>query len=190
MKASHLIKYLRLGAIVLAGLSLLVVTAHAYPDFGGCKTCHSNFRSGSPSMHDLHVDVLGCFDCHKSIGDTPETNSSGSNANYSCNGCHPKAGLATHHVNAGQTVCNDCHASVIGTYPGENFLAYNYQDGRTDLLNPCRLNPANGGEDLNGDGHGLDNDGDGLYDANDPDCDKIIPVEQEAWGTVKAIFGR
>jgi hypothetical protein len=190
MRSMKMIDLVRLGALVVLSLSLFAGTAAAYPDFGGCSTCHGNFRSGSPSIHDRHTSVVNsCTDCHTSVGDTPKTNSSGNYATYSCNGCHPKGGLATHHVTAGITVCNNCHSGVIGTIAGENVLPYFYTNGRSGVVNTCRRNAANGGEDLDGDGTGLDNDGDGVYDVDDPDCAGIVPVNKSSWSTVKSRYG-
>ena len=41
--------------------------------------------------------------------------------------------------------------------------------------------------DYNGDGKGLDNDGDLLYELQDPDCSSV-PNEDLHWGTLKAIY--
>lgn len=40
-----------------------------------------------------------------------------------------------------------------------------------NLSDACVVAPIDGGEDYSGDGLGLDNDGDLLYDGNDPDCE-------------------
>jgi len=56
------------------------------------------------------------------------------------------------------------------------------------LSDPCKTNPAEGGEDWDGDGKGLDNDGDTLYDANDTDC-APTSIEESTWSVVKALFG-
>lgn len=189
MRSWNLLAMVRVGALAVLALALLAAPAMAYSSFGQCKSCHNNFRSGSPSIHDRHTSVVNsCFDCHESAWNSPATNSSGNYANYSCNGCHPKAGLATHHVNAGQTVCNDCHDDVIGTLAGEQVLPYFYTEGRSSLVNTCRRNAANGGEDLDGDGFGLDNDGDLLYDVDDSDCNGIVPTERRSWSTEKSRY--
>ncbi len=189
MNPSQVLRVLRLGALIVFCTSAFAVSAMAYPDFGGCRSCHSNFRSGSPSKHDLHVaKINSCTDCHTNIGDTPKTNKSGNYANYSCNGCHELAGLATHHVNSGITTCNTCHSSVIGTSAGEQVLPYFYTNGRSSLVNTCRRDAANGGEDLDGDGTGLDNDGDLAYDVDDSDCNGIVAVDLPNWSALKSRY--
>ena len=116
----------------------------------------------------------------------PATNSSGNYAEYSCNGCHLLPGLATKH---GESFCGPCHTAAIGTSEGEDVLPYFYVEGRSSIVNPCRVNAANGGEDWNGDGFGLDNDGDDVYDDNDADCAGIVPTQTQSWSLMKAMFG-
>ncbi len=172
--------------LAVLGLVLLAApTAQAFPSSGDCMGCHSGFRSGSPSLHDYHTQHMNsCTDCHMSVGDTPKTNKSGNYGNYACNGCHLLEGLATKH---GAANCG-CHSGVIGASAGEQVLPYYYQGGRSTLVNTCRLDPNNGGEDFDGDGFGLDNDGDGAYDAGDPDCNGIVEVLAESWSTLKSLF--
>ena len=153
-----------------------------------CMGCHSGFRDGSPSLHSLHIDnINSCQDCHAaSVSDPLRTNESANYAEYSCNGCHEVEGLATVH---GDSFCGPCHTGVIGTSEGENVLPYFYTEGRSSVVNTCRLDPANGGEDWDGDGQGLDNDGDGAYDAADSDCDGIVETDESTWTLMKALFG-
>jgi hypothetical protein len=84
--------------------------------------------------------------------------------------------------------CLGCHSGVVGTSAGEQVLLYFYTGGRSSIVNPCRTNPENGGEDWDGDGFGLDNHGDGNYDAADSDCDGIVPLTVEDWSTLKTLF--
>ena len=153
--------------------------------------CHSDFLDGNPSMHSLHQDFTNdCRDCHQSSLSTAlNTNNSANYSEYSCNGCHLIEGLVTLHVNAGATTCTTCHSGVVGLSPGEQVLPYYYTGGRSSIVNPCRLDPASGGEDWDGDGLGLDNDGDGLYDSADSDCEGRVPVSNEDWSTLKVLFG-
>ena len=174
-------------ALVLALALLLPASqAWAWGSVSNCMNCHSGFRDGSPSLHSLHTDyVNSCQDCHQSSLSTPlSTNSSANYAEYSCNGCHYVEGLAIKH---GFDNCG-CHSGVTAPAAGERFLPYFYQEGRSGVVNPCRTNAANGGEDWDGDGFGLDNDGDDVYDASDSDCEGAIPVNEEAWGTLKTLF--
>lgn len=175
---------------LLAVTALLVLPAgdaFGWTNVDNCLSCHSDFRDGDPSSHSLHIGVVNdCRDCHQSsISASLSTNNSENYAEYSCNGCHELAGLATVH---GQENCG-CHGGVIGQAAGEDVLPYFYTEGRSGLINTCRANAANGGEDLDGDGEGLDNDGDGLYDAADSDCDGIVPNDDQSWSVMKALFG-
>lgn len=168
----------------------LAAPASAYTNVSSCLNCHSDFLDGSPSAHSLHQDFTNdCRDCHQSSLSTGlQTNNSANYANYSCNGCHLIEGLVTKHVDEGFSTCG-CHSDLVGTSGGENVLPYYYQGGRSAIVNTCRLNAAAGGEDWNEDGTGLDNDGDGLYDAADADCEGIVPVSSDDWGTLKTLFG-
>ena len=60
--------------------------------------------------------------------------------------------------------------------------------GRSDvnITGPCLVSSESGGEDWNGDGLGLDNDGDLLYENADPDCG--TPVESATWGQIRALY--
>lgn len=175
---------------VSAMLVLSILPAAAYTSVSSCLNCHSDWQSGNPSPHDMHQDFTNsCRDCHAtSLSSALNTNSSANYANYGCNGCHLKAGLVTYHVNTEASSCG-CHNDVLGTSPGEQLLPYYYQSGRSSIVNTCRVNAQNGGEDWDGDGFGLDNDGDLDFDAADSDCEGIVPVTREDWGTLKALFG-
>jgi len=89
----------------------------------------------------------------------------------SCVGCHGRDedgsdgqigdGLRAHHASAGVTTCAGCHPTD-DVVAGENVPPFNYVTiGLT--WNPCA-------DDQIGSASGLDNDGDNLYDAADPDC--------------------
>jgi len=90
------------------------------------------------------------------------------------------AGLRQHHFRAGKTVCLGCHGdSAPANYApaGENVPPPYYftPDGThpNKPTNPC--NPGGIGENFAGAANGLDNDGDGLYDGNDADCQAVAP---------------
>jgi cytochrome c553 len=144
-------------------------------DTGNCATCHGKFGflgRNYVSLHDQSewsLDLMfghgvsmlvGCKDCHAVEGDQPELSR--------CAGCHGReedggalltgAGLVQHHRNAGLTECDTCHTSTqepVGEHVLPAFMA-------AKGLEPC--NDAQFGPD------GLDNDGDGLRDGDDPDC--------------------
>ena len=98
-----------------------------------------------------------CNACHFAAGDTPNTTR--------CGVCHVAPGLAKHHNLAGATpscVAAGCHP---GTPAPENTPVPGYS-AITEALDPC-----NGSEERFASlTISLDNDGDLLYDADDPDC--------------------
>lgn len=111
------------------------------------------------SGHGLSMFV-GCRDCHAQEGDQPKL--------ARCAGCHGReedggplltsAGLVQHHRNAGLAECDACHAP--GADPVGEDVVPAFMAGKG--LESC--NDAQFGPD------GLDNDGDGLRDGDDPDC--------------------
>jgi hypothetical protein len=187
---------LRAGyAIALLCAALCVPDAQAYPAYDddpsatigtGCVNCHGGFTGGpGNALHNNHVNGLmttSCNLCHPAGGGTKPvlTYSSGTGGGYGCAGCHgndygemsggqPKAsgyGLRQHHANNGVTVCADCH----GTVPilPENDPPPYYTMMVSRLTDPCDSTQEDLPFDV--DSVGLDNDGDGLVDAADPDC--------------------
>jgi len=151
------------------------------------------------NLHDLHRNTMldgDCDTCHQSGGRFPVSlNSSAGGSGLEaigCTGCHGRtednsasnpdfgssdgagAGLRQHHYNAGVTVCTDCHQDAN---PG------NYAPVGEEILPPYYANPGDGHPAIptgscNDDGSetfaglaiGLDNDGDTLYDTDDPGC--------------------
>ena len=149
--------------------------------------------SWGASLHDVHTDTImgglgDCDACHGGAGITAvrmvNLSSSGAAADgvnaISCDGCHGRlqdgtvgaaggwgAGLRQHHNNAGITDCLDCHADsdpAAFTPVGENIVPAWYA---TFSLDPANLTGR--GENFAGATTGLDNDGDLIYDAADPD---------------------
>jgi hypothetical protein len=177
----------------LRGLVLLVVTcaviawsatALGHEFYSGCITCHPQFQDEGP-LHDLHVGSSqmtdNCFLCHTSIGDTPSTMSSGGVDGQGCRGCHGvdngtldewTAGLRKHHENEGITSCLPCHPDDPGSILPEDTLPVYYSRADVNIDDPCATTVP-GGEDWDGDGEGLDNDGDLVYDGDDPDCIEV-----------------
>ena len=145
-------------------------------------------------MHDVHRNTMlgsDCNTCHYSsrfptyLGRSPGGNGL---AGYSCAGCHGRsqdgtgtgtegfgAGLRQRHWRAGQTVCVNCHADsnpADKTPVGENILPPYYASpgtGHTIPNDPCNPPPSYV-ENYAGSLLGLDNDGDGTFDAQDPQC--------------------
>jgi hypothetical protein len=149
------------------------------------------------NLHNLHRDDMlsgDCETCHQAGGRFPVAiNSSDGGTGLDpvgCTGCHGRdedntasnpdfpfgvgAGLRQHHYNAGVTLCMGCHEDAN---PG------NYSSVGEDILPPYYANPGtghlaiptgscndDGSENFAGLAIGLDNDGDTLYDADDPSC--------------------
>jgi len=103
----------------------------------------------------------GCVGCHGRAEDNNGIGTSG-------------AGLRQHHYRAGKTVCANCHddANPAKYQPvGENIAPpYYFTPDDAHLNKPTDSCNPSGEEDFAGTAIGLDNDGDGLYDGNDPDC--------------------
>ena len=134
-----------------------------------CDTCHSSGGrspvSLSSSVGGAGLDPISCLGCH------------GRTEGGAVNG----AGLRQHHFTSGETICFGCHAdSDPGAFTpvGENVLPP-YYAVTPDAAHPDKptapCNPA-GEEDFAGTTIGLDNDGDGLYDQADGDCQVVVPV--------------
>jgi hypothetical protein len=137
-----------------------------------CDTCHTA-GSRTPVNLDSSTGVVV-------VGTTQYT--------ISCLGCHGRAetgeggtvtsaGLRQHHQNAGIAICANCHNDTNAatfTTVGENVLPPYYSivdpDRPTKPNDPC--NP-DGNETFAGT-FGLDNDGDGLYDQADTDCQAAV----------------
>lgn len=145
------------------------------------------------SLHDIHrrLIISGCDTCHTAGGRLPTHLDSSTgilvdgNQEYtiSCLGCHGRAetnaagevnsaGLRQHHYINGETGCLDCHSDsnpAAFTTVGENVLPPYYAFDEPTRLKPSDPCNADGNETFAG-ATGLDNDGDGLYDTADPDC--------------------
>jgi hypothetical protein len=158
----------------------------------GCVNCHGGFTGGpGNALHNNHLNglmITSCNLCHPAGGGTRpvSTNDSGyddtvPNGGYGCAGCHggdygetnfggePKAsgyGLRQHHANNGVTLCAGCHATT--TILPESSPPPYYTMMVSRLTNPCDSTQEDMPFDV--DSIGLDNDGDGLVDALDPDC--------------------
>jgi hypothetical protein len=171
--------------------------AECHPGFlnGELDTLHARHTGGTDPV------TTNCLLCHTTAGgtDNPLTMWSGLDGGngLGCAGCHgrdygetvtanyggfptagkPKAsgyGLRKLHINIGETVCLACHPDVNQSFIKPEFVA---------PLNHARSDVGFGGEPLNpcdnedsandADSFGLDNDGDLMWDADDPDCSLI-----------------
>lgn len=161
--------------------------ALAYYDTAVCSSCHGAFNGGTynsltsddpanwgMSLMNGHITKFGlsCSDCHSSSGFTPVMLNS-SSSGVTCASCHGRqedvrggigagAGLRQRHFRAGITTCASCHSDNNPAFftpapestPPQTFIAKG--------IDPC-ADAAFGNA-------GLDNDGDGLRDGADPDC--------------------
>lgn len=168
-------------------------TALAYERYNdGCQACHGAFTDAtslkgsifpSGDKHEMHRSSSAmntdCDLCHTSgDGRDPFIGSSNGTANnlgIGCTGCHAAEGLRAHHATSGITGCASCHTSDGMPSPEDLHPRY-YGTVDTNADGSCNLEPAaNVNENWTiGDFLGLDNDGDGLYDVLDPDCQQRI----------------
>lgn len=153
---------------------------------GDCETCHGSndfpvvlksSRGGSG------LSSIGCMGCHGRTADH-----STSNPDYPQSGLG--AGLRQHHFKAGETVCAACHLDADPanfTPVVESELPEYYANpGSGHSAIPTSSCNAGGVENFAGSAIGLDNDGDGLYDGDDPDC--TTPIEATTWGAIKSLY--
>jgi hypothetical protein len=129
-----------------------------------CDTCH--LGGTSPVFLDQSdggtgFDPIGCIGCH-------------GRAEPEAGGAVTGAGLRQHHDRSGILICRDCHADANPanfTTVGEEVAPPYYftPDGAhpNKPTDPC---DGNGSESAVVPPRGLDNDGDTLYDGDDPDC--------------------
>jgi hypothetical protein len=183
------ISILGICIIALVALATWAPNAGAYrtyqsaDDVGDkCSECHPGFQNSSDPTHQLHVSAMtgNCALCHPSNPGSLPVSTSSSADGESCIGCHEENGLRLHHTNEGVEPdssglsCTTCHQSDP-TPAAEDIVDANtrpyYLRADVDLSDPCVVAPIDGGEDYSDDELGLDNDGDLLYDGNDPDCE-------------------
>ncbi len=153
-------------------------------------TSKSDNQSWGNSLHNVHRSTMlssDCGTCHSGGGtDAPvfmNTSDGGSGlAAISCLGCHGRpepnhanavsgAGLRQRHWRAGQTVCGGCHADsdpanfVVAAESVKPPYYANPGTGHPNMpTDPCNLD---GKENFAGSTAGLDNDGNGIFDAGD-----------------------
>jgi hypothetical protein len=183
---------LLLAFAMMAGGGLFATDTHAYQRYNdGCQNCHGAFTGstspkgtvfGGGNKHDMHRDSsfmnTSCNLCH-TTGDNrnPFLKSSDGLTGITglgCTGCHNGPGLRTHHRTTGASLCSGCHASPE-VPPAENTNPPYYGTSATEANNACNpVATALLNENWSvGDFEGLDNDGDNLYDTNDPDCASV-----------------
>ena len=114
------------------------------------------------------------------------------NPGSGCTGCHGRdyggvlgdsgVGLRAHHAANGVTECAICHANDPMPV-GEDILPTYYGTFDTNVFSSCNDEPFFSEDWTIGDGLGLDNDGDNLYDGDDPDCGGMLPCPGDTNGS-------
>lgn len=155
------------------------------------------------SLHNVHrYDMLNgnCDSCHGGLGGSrfpvsTYTSNGGGLPAVGCVGCHGRnegagdtaRGLRQRHYRAGQTLCVSCHAdsnpanaSTVGenVAPAFYFTPDSAHPGKP--TDPCNSAPAYSEGKFGATSLGLDNDGDGVYDAADTDCQVTTATPGEA----------
>ncbi len=168
---------------------------------GNCKSCHPQFDQRGP-LHDLHVGsgkfTSTCDVCHVVRGDNPQTSKKGVPGYYGCASCHGRDygrqtptgdpvmeafGLRWRHVfQQDVPICATCHDLDTEPLP-ESVKPPIYGTVSAFILNSsCNVNNVEDGDESwktpnpEPETLGLDNDGDGLYDGADPDCQRAGPA--------------
>ncbi|MFO0838498.1 MAG: putative metal-binding motif-containing protein [Phycisphaerae bacterium] len=190
-------------------LTACAVRADTYPRYNsGCQNCHGAFTDAtSPrgtifplnDKHEMHRNAsymaTNCDLCHTTgDGRNPFLKSSNGTANnpgVGCLGCHGQnyggsignlgAGLRAHHAANGVTLCSDCHSDPAPLPETSRPVYYGTADTRVN--DPCNIGPAFLENWSVGDTRGLDNDGDNLYDAADPDAILYRDADGDGYGT-------
>jgi hypothetical protein len=189
------VKRIRFGiALVIAGSFVLLASTgtqayRRYQDGCNIAACHGSFTDDTStkgsvfpggdkhSMHRASQNMnIECNLCHRTgDGNNPYiglSDGTDNNPGIGCNGCHDGNGLRAHHMGAGVTFCNQCHTDSAPLPEDTVPTYYGTADVAATMVDPCNLS-ASTETDENwtvGDLVGLDNDGDGLYDGDDPDC--------------------
>ncbi|MGB5490341.1 MAG: PKD domain-containing protein, partial [Woeseiaceae bacterium] len=179
-----------------------VFAFQGFDDGGGgglpsCAACHGTLANTGPgnAAHDAHAELTNsCSDCHGSgsLNDPPLDN---------CVQCHGRdadaggdsesaglgRGLRLHHETTGAASCGSCHSDALGVVGvGEDVLPSFY----ALALGGTGLDSCDGSEERFGSlTFSLDNDGDGLTDGNDPDCNTNLAPTADPNGPYNATFG-
>lgn len=155
----------------------------AFMGSGTCNVCHQP-PSGTPfgtvyiglSAGTSDYSPISCLGCHGRAEDaSTDWCVSGNPGTIDPADCGMGAGLRLRHTNAGIDDCADCHTD--GTPVGENVLPPYYFTPDTahpnKPIDPCNAAAAPGNENKYG-LFGLDNDGDGVADQDDADCEVSV----------------
>ena len=144
-----------------------------------CDACHKDGSKGEVYLNSSIDDTLSksCVGCHGRQEDVNNLCIGGSGVQEECGG---GAGLRQmHESNVGQGTCSACH-SEDPVPVGENINPFYYGQSGVIINESC---DGDGTESQYGD-TGLDNDGDGQRDADDPNCQANSPPTRP--GTLSA----
>ena len=142
-----------------------------------CATCHLVIGQ-KPVWTNLSLgngvwDPISCMGCHGRYEDRHDEHEDFS-ADNGIDTHGMGAGLRQHHWNSGVTRCAGCHEDAdpadFTTASEDVQPPYYFSPDPVFYKKPTDSCNLNGEEDYAGILFGLDNDGDGLYDAIDPDC--------------------
>ncbi len=170
--------------------------AQCHGDFRAPYNSLIDGQSWGGNLHDIHRNTMlngDCNACHLGFSKTPVFLNSSNGGNgftpVGCLGCHGRAeddtaistsgaALRQHHYNTGETICFQCHGdSNPATYKPVNEKTsppYYFTPDAAHPNKPTDSCNQSGKENYAGSAIGLDNDGDGLFDSNDSDCQTIV----------------
>ena len=147
---------------------------------GTCTACHMQEGPGAVYLADSGDTTFtnGCVGCHGREADVTDECTGRSTSPFATQHCGSGAGLrALHELKVEEGTCTSCHTNDPEPV-GEQELPWNFQLAASAVRNSC---DEDGTESRFG-AFGLDNDGDGRRDANDPDCQfPINPGLNDAW---------
>jgi len=142
-----------------------------------CNACHKSGSFGEVFLNFSTDATLSksCVGCHGRDEDVNGSCVGGSGSQVECGS---GAGLRSKHAQAGVGTCSGCH-SGDPTPTGEQVNPFNYGKAGVVMTNACNADGSEGRFGL----YGLDNDGDGAADADDPDCQgfEINPGLSGTW---------
>lgn len=170
--------------------------AQCHGDFRAPYNSLIDGQSWGGNLHDIHRNTMlngDCNACHQGFSKTSVFLNSSNGGNgftpVGCLGCHGRAeddtaistsgvALRQHHYNTGETICFQCHND---SNPA-NYKPVTEKTSPPYYFTPDAAHPnkptdscnQSGKENYAGSAIGLDNDGDGLFDGNDSDCQTAV----------------
>ncbi len=160
-----------------------LMTGHsAFMGSGTCNVCHQP-PAGTPrspvyigrSAGISGYSPVSCLGCHGRAADATGACVTGNSTTIDPANCGMGVGLRLHHANAGIGDCADCHSDGAPAGEDEKPPYYFTPDSAhaSKPVDPCNAAASPGNENKFG-LFGLDNDGDGVYDQDDADCQVAV----------------